>query len=281
MTQRIQTVLSTTLSLGLLAGPLTGCDDDFEPRSHLIGYRVIGISADRPEIGPDDTVRLTVHDYDSEGRVADYAWKICFLSFGQADDYACADPALEFEIVADGPEADVDLGPDGFDLRGAFERFGPFPGADGQPTTLADGIDVQIEVVSGPQDGRIIDSIKRMRVRDGGTPNTNPGIAALTVDGRADPAAAAPGADVELAVQIAPGSEEDYVDYAGRQVTEELLLSWYTTDGELDADLTFGDDLDNTLTLPDASGPVEVFVAVRDGRGGLAVENVTIPISAP
>jgi hypothetical protein len=251
------------LALGLLAA----CGEDFEPRTTLDGYAVIGVEAERPELGPDEATVVRVHDHDTRGRAVRYAWSLCLYSFGAGVDFACADPALEIAVDADGPELAVDLGPDGVGVRALYDTYGPFPGADGRARTLEDGFDVWVRVESGVEGGRQVRTVKRLRVREGDGYNTNPGVDALTVEG-----VPTRGGTVTLSVEVPEDAEERYVDPVdGDARREALLFTWYTTDGETDPGLTWDDDHDTELTLPKTAGTVRLFVAVRDGRGGLTV----------
>lgn len=251
----------------------TGCEDDFDPRHLLAGYRVIGIEADRPEPGPDDVVALTAHDFDSDGLAPTYEWTLCLYSFGSTADYACVDPALQFAI-GDTREVAVDLGPDGIDLRAQFEAVGTVYDVEGNPVTLEDGHTVYIELKSGVPGGRQIRTIKRLVVHDTtDARNTNPVIEALEIEGEL-----VAGAKVTVSVSIQDGGRQTYENYRGATVAEELLYTWYTTAGEYDPGLTYAEDTETQLTLPKAPGPIDVWVAVRDGRGGLAIQRRTISV---
>ena len=263
---------------------LTACGDDFEPRTLIDGYRVMGVGADKPEIAPDETVHLTAYDANTDG--ADYIWSLCLLSFGGELGFACADPSLEFPLDGSGREIDLDLsafGPDDLDLRALYDTYGPFPNPSGAPTTLDDGFEIYVRLVSGPSDGRVIESVKRLLVRESGdAPNANPVIERFTVDREAEGATGTAGSEVKLEVVIADDAEQPYVDpYTGRDTAEELLFTWYTTGGEFDPGLTFGDDRDTTLELPDEPGEIDVWVTVRDGRGGLSVAHTTVDVASP
>ena len=256
---------ATLLSaLCLLCGQ--GCGDDFDPKSLVAGYRVLGVQAEPPETDPDGAVALTVFDTPPQGEAVRYRWSVCLWSFGPATDYACVDPALERSLDGDAATATLDLGPDGLDLRAAYERFGPVPDPNGVPLTLADGVDVWVILRSGPADGsgRQIRTAKRVHVRDGGTPNQNPAMLELTHAGALEA-----GGVVTLRALL----DEDSLE-----PEDDLLLTWYTSAGEVAPSISFGDDRETELTLPDAPGPIDVFVAARDSRGGLDVARATLEV---
>ncbi|MCB9535502.1 MAG: hypothetical protein H6704_04490 [Myxococcales bacterium] len=253
-----------------LAALAAGCGDDFASRSEILDYRVLGLEADPPEVGPGDSVRLTAHDLDPAGRPIEYAWTLCLYSVGPLVDFACADPALSFGL---GGGATVELDLADYDLRGFAEALGGVPRADGTVATLTDGFDVFVVLESGPSAGPRTRSVKRVRVRDGGEPNRNP-TAALRVSAER----AAPGATVTLTVEPGPDARETFVDNEGGRATEELVYAWYSTGGALASALTYGDDTEVELELPTARGPVDVVLAVRDGRGGLTVQRRRIEV---
>lgn len=249
----------------LMIGLLTAaCGSDFDPRSKLDGYRVVGVAAEPPEVGPEDTVRLTVHDLDTDGGVPAYRWTLCLYSVGATVEFACADPRLEFSVEG-GRDAEIDLS--AYGIRALVEAAGGVPAADGTLRTLEDGFDVYVTVESGPPTGRQIRTVKRVRVREGGEPNRNP-AATLAIE----PTDLRRGGEVTLRVVPAPGAAEQYVDAeTGEAARETLTFSWYATGGEIESPITDGEDTETPLALPDEPGPVDVVVAVRDGRGGLAV----------
>lgn len=77
-----------------------GCGDmDLSKRSELTEYRVLAVTADKPQPAPTDVVTLTVIDHvpadvdpaaDSGERF--YAWEICPFSLGSIVGYRCLDP---------------------------------------------------------------------------------------------------------------------------------------------------------------------------------------------
>lgn len=252
----------TVLSL-VLSTLTAGCDGDFASRSEILDYRVLGLEADPPEVGPEGSVRLTAHDLDPEGRPVSYAWTLCLYSVGPLVDFACADPALAFDLQG-GRTVDLDLA--AYDLRAFVDALGGVPRADGTFATLSDGFDVYVVLESGPAAGPRTRSVKRVRVREGGDPNRNP-TAALRVSAER----AAPGSTVTLTVVPGSDARETFDGAEGGRATEELVYAWYSTGGELASALTYGDDTEVELDLPAEPGPVDVALAVRDGRGGLAV----------
>jgi hypothetical protein len=260
--------------LALASALATGCGDPFDPRNELTRYEVLAVVADKPEPAPEDVVHLKVTDFVPEHETATYAWKVCLYSYGSAVGYACADPGLESDLDATGPEATLDLGPNGLNLRALYDQYGPVTGADGETHTLEDGIEIWVKLESGPKGE--VQTAKRLVVRDGGTPNHNPKIVGLKVDGHDAPpdapVAVKAGERVPVSLTTSPDSVESYTDAStGEAKDEELLYTWFTTDGHLHPGSTYGDDVDTELELPDEPGDLTLYVVVRDGRGGLAV----------
>lgn len=258
----------------LLALAAAGCQGHFEPRHELDRYQVIGIVADRPEPGPEDVVRLTVVDHLPAGETSTYAWSVCLYAPAAAGGYPCADPGLEVPLPDDRPKITLDLGPGGLDLRARYEALGPFPGADGEPLTFDDGVPIRVRLRSGPTGAS--ETVKTLRVREGGTPNRNPTLTGLRVGEREAPAdeplAVEAGVALTLVPEVAPDAAEAYTDpETGEGRVETLTFTWFATGGELERGLTFDDAPETTWSAPAEPGDVTLYVAARDGRGGLAV----------
>lgn len=254
---------------------MVGCGDGPPPESALIGYRVLGIIADRPELPPDGRVTLTAVDYRPGDTPATYAWTLCLYSLGSRAQFACADPALEQTLPETGPTATIDFGPEGIDFQRRFEAASPLVGLDGEPLSLEDGVDVVVGLTAEVPGDRKVLIYKRIRLRTEGTPNQNPVIADFVV-----PPTVAPATEVELAVTLGEGTPETYEEAStGRTYTERLLVNFYADAGELAMRGPFDEGtLDTTWQAPAEAGPVTLFVAVRDGRGGVAIERRTVQV---
>lgn len=253
-------------ALLLLAALAWGCGEDFPSRSLVEDYRLIGIVADQPEAPPDGQVTLRAIDLDPTGAPTTYTWSLCRWSFGAIEGYACVDPAFETPLAATDGRVTIDFGPAGVDFRRFYAEHGPFADATGAPLSLSDGVDVYVRLLAGPADAPV-HAIKRVRLRDGGTPNRNPALGALSVE----PA----GADVVLRLAVEPAAAQPFVDPVdGAPRSEALWFTWYTTAGSLDPPVTAVPH--TRLRLPDGAGPARVMVAARDGRGGLTVAEVEV-----
>jgi len=257
-----------------LAGALAGCTSNFDSQMMLSGYRVLGIEAAPPEVGPDGVVELRVHDFHDGPEPLAYQWQVCFFSVGPGEAYACSDARLERDL-AGGAITTLDLSPAGLDLRHTLEAFPGLAYEDGKPRTLARGFDVWVKLRSGPDCAgcEAIDTVKRLTVREGAaTPNANPIIGPLEVIG-------VPARGQSVTLRVDSDAPEPYVDPASQEPRrEEYLYSWYTSGGKTDPIRTFDATRETVLTLPDGPGPLEVIVTVRDGRGGLAVSRRFIDV---
>ncbi len=264
-----------------LVALLAGCGaDDTAPEWRLDGYRVLAVVADKPEASPDDVVTVRVVDHDTEGRVAEYRWRLCLYSVGTLARFECADPALEQTLDAAGPEVAVDFGPGGLDLRARYDAIGPIIGLDGEPITFERGLDVVFKVEAGPPGGRTVRVAKRVRLRDGDGLNRNPTALPLLVAGEPGPTTAAASDEIELEVPLGDDTPERYVDPAsGDERDERLVIQFYATAGTL-GDRAFLDDPEPTVSwrAPAEPGPVQLYAVVRDSRGGLAVSTATVEV---
>lgn len=253
------------------------CEGDFESRTKLSGYRVVGIEASPPEVAPNSTVNLLVHDFYDGSEPLSYAWSLCPYSVGSAVNYECIDSELEVPIGSE-PEITLDFGPNGLDLEEKLTLFQGVVNPDGTERSLEAGFDIWLRLDSGPDcDGcKRIETVKRLRIRDNPreAANQNPVILGLDISGDA-----VAGESVSVRVDVeAPESFRD--PDTGEIREEEYIYTWYTTAGETDPGLTFGAERETELELPDESGEIEVMVAVRDGRGGMAVESTSLVVAA-
>lgn len=305
------------LCLPLLA--LLGCGEDFDPKSLLNKYRVMGIQAEPPDLILTETpgegvlsTELRAFDFDPtstdpklEGaRPPTYAWSYCTVSLGSAGEYRCLDGLEEHTIPGEGPVVTFDLAREQMnlqkDLAYLSETYGgTVEGTDPEDLQLPERLPLQIRLRSGDPSIGEVDTVKILTLRLPGDteadhPNANPTIKSFKIAGfeacaeRGDGCfdGTSLGEEVKLEVELEPGSSEACNDSDLEQQKcdpdtgrEDLLFSWYTSAGEVEFANTNAETLENTLKLPkslpeDFAGKamkVRVFVAVRDGRGGLDV----------
>jgi len=254
------------VALGAIA-----CDEEFDSRTILDGYRVIGVEASPPEATPDDSVLLTARDFNDGSEAIAYDWSLCIGAAVPEGEYAC-EPAEAEVALGSEPSVLLDMSPEGLGVRGLLGAMGTTVDADGSPRDLNQGFDVFVHLRSGPTCSKCepIHTVKRLRLRDGNpTPNANPVIESFDVVGNVRR-----GEDVTLRVNVE--APERFTDpESGAEVREEYLYTWYTNSGETDPALTFDDERETILHLEDELD-VTVMVAVRDGRGGLAVASLQL-----
>lgn len=265
------------LWLGLIALLTAACGPEFDEEEKIEGYRVLGVQAEPPEVDPDGQVTLTMLEHDTEApRAISYTWSVCLVNTGDVGGFQCVDPQFEFALESTGPTTTIDFGPDGFNVRALFEAFGPFPGADGRPLTLADGFDIYVNVVSRAEGGRAVSTYKRVRVRDGEGLNRNPTVARIDAAGAPLTEALRPGETIELEAII----DESTRDVRPDGATEVYTYRWYAVDGVVD------DGFGPQTAIVDYTAPTEpgtdlVFVVVRDGQGGSVMQVLEVIVSAP
>lgn len=259
-----------------LAGALmgAGCGGDFEARTELTSYRILGIETSPPETTPDGQVEVQVHDYLPDDADSSYRWSLCLHTLGALVDYECFDTDLERELGT-ASAFTLDLGPDGLNWGKVLEDAGSLPGADGNPLNLEEGVDIWLKLRSDPdcENCNPINAVKRLRVRapvsGDDVTNENPKINQLEVVGPRTP-----GSSLQLV--LTTDEPQSYTrQLTSEQRQEEYLYTWYSSLGETDPGISFGDERETELTVPNDAEPGDSFViavAVRDGRGGFAIQ---------
>lgn len=124
---------------------------------------------------------------------------------------------------------------------------------------------------------------KRVFISNLPTPNHNPGIQALYVDGVpcTTPTCSA-GNDVTLTVIATPGSAETRKDSQGTTIQERLFVSWFITAGDLKDEITVGEESQNLWHSMETGGTrateTTLYIVLRDGYGGIdwIVRNITV-----
>jgi hypothetical protein len=94
--------------------------------------------------------------------------------------------------------------------------------------------------------------------------------------------ALAPGGELAVRVVLDPASAQPFTDELGDAALESLVVSFFTTAGEFDADRADGPDARQVLKGEELGGAAEaeVWVVARDLRGGQAVSGpYRVPIA--
>ena len=229
----------------LLASALSaGCGDNFYPASYLDDLRVLALVADPLEAGPEDAVDIEPFVYLPEGAsLSSQAWSFCPFSLGPTSSYRCAAAECEVQLDAQ-PDGSTRAEPGRLALQCAAQFLGT-PGAPpGIPEDLPDKLDVYFRYQATTDNGTQREAVMRLPLwleQAPGEINRPPVIASVELDGQQvqtsdtiDPLAEDD--TVELRVLIEPSSLDDYQDEAGRLLTEEPIISFYTTAGRFEFD---------------------------------------------
>jgi hypothetical protein len=251
--------------------------------------------ANPPELGPFDQLELTLIEANAEG--AEYEWTACLASLGSSFGFQCVDDSLELPLPIDGPVAAIDLSSEGIDFLGtllkAFAELGQANASAtdeenedkddcGEACQTRDGekteyTDIQIMVTSGPPSGRQITTVKLVRIYfDDSERNQNPEILRFE---RPSTSPVQPGENVRFEYEVNTELYQTYTLVNGTELTEENIMTWYTSAGTFTAapdkegkerNISIGSDSEMFLQLPNELDVdrVTVWGILRDERGG-------------
>jgi hypothetical protein len=292
---------------------LAGCKPDLgSPQSLVVEPRIIAVRQEPPEVAPGTAVMAEVFAVSPTGRVIPPAegalWALCTAPKPPAENnvvsHDCA-TGSGLQPAGMGPVVSVTIPPTACALHGPDTP----PTRPGEPPLRPRDADVtggyyQPVSVRLPASGDQAFGLERLRCNLPGVSsevaqefskryvaNRNPTIAALSIDGK--PAAAeatvAPGARAGFALSWPPEAREPFpiFDLARRELVdhvEELTASWFVTAGSVEHDRTGRPETDpdttvtNVWTAPLTTGPVKLWVVLRDNRGGTAVAEYTIQV---
>ncbi|MDD5308046.1 MAG: hypothetical protein PHU25_12055 [Deltaproteobacteria bacterium] len=257
--------------LGLLL--VAGCAGEMDKQSEVEKLRILALSADPPEIQPGEgaTFRALWADPEGKGRDVTFAWMACA---GPFEPGAMCEPAMPPVV------------------RSASE------GGDAFVVPVAPALDptVMLVVRAG---GETVTAMKRVTVSRSGTPNHNPGIEKLVLNGKAlEPAddggvatvkcTADDGCpDAEVQVFLTKESFETYETQGLGGVemkTDQLYVSWFVVGGEADKTRTGagepGEPLKMTWSLPEEGGELTLYVVAHDTRGGVSWKRYAVKAAA-
>ena len=255
-------------ALILLFAFTAACDYGFEKQSRVSKLRVLAVQSEPAEIvlAPGETppvVRFTALAVDPSGTPVQVAYALC-------DAMGLPDPSLDcpgrqgFPLESAGDlSARMDAGPVARELE-------PRMPANVESVPLVVGFDAS----AGEQRLHGFATLN-LRTSAGRPANLNPALDAVAADGAplaADGSTAVrAGAKVRLSPVPAAGAAEETANGP-----ERLVFSFYATDGDIDSLRTTsltadGIEVDPEVdwTAPKTAGPVQLWVVVRDGRGGV------------
>ena len=252
----------------LLAVALAGCPTGLEEQQHIGKLRVLAVRADPPELvlqadaGLPATT-LTALAVDPSGAPISLRYALCTDLSGVPSASLPCPGAAGIDLPDAGPyAARLDLS-DPRILAFAASADAGAVDAGGLQAALDQGVPLLygFEAASGSDR---LDGFGTLTLRTGkrGPAGTNPELLALDFDG-----GVSRGAVVRLTPVTAPKDD----------ATKRYGFSFFATAGEISSlrstDTTATGEAAPTWvdwTVPDAGGPVRLWVVVRDGRGGTA-----------
>ncbi|HVI75550.1 MAG TPA: hypothetical protein VM683_11255 [Anaeromyxobacteraceae bacterium] len=278
----------TKARLAALALLAAGCAGDLPPRSLLQGLRVLALHADPLEAGPGETVTVGADTFAPPGVTFTEKWTFCPFTLGATASDACAVPDCEKPLDARSVGTlYADPGARALDCLQTYGGQGSAGAA--LPSQVPDQLQTLFRYVATASDGSSEEAVLRVPFYPRGAPadrNQPPNVTSITIGGQpmslatppASPGAqSAPipkGGQIEIRVALDPSSEQQYQDSSGRTVSEQLFVSFYSTDGRFDYDRGIG--LDESVNLKDdkvanRATPANVYVVAHDDRGGAVV----------
>ncbi len=262
---------------------LAGCNRADLGKYELLGdLRVVAMPCDLPEVSPGAAVVITplISDVNGAGRPLTYSVEACIdpgLDLGAEP--SCAGRPDRVTLFTDVPVTGL-AGPN-------YTGNGPAVNVAVPPTALVgrsardqhNGVAYFVFYTLKDTGGvTLLTSLKKILVSTKTPKNTNPVLASLQVDGGTaaalptKPAALTPvftGDPAESFANVDPnGVSENYV--------EEIVTSWFVTDGELEENRTGGTEA--AIWTPPVTAPsgrtVQVIGVSRDRRGGEAISTI-------
>jgi hypothetical protein len=272
----------------LACAVLAACSEELAPRSRLADARVLAVVASPLELGPEESVTLFPVNWLPPGdAVASHAWRFCPLTLGATSGFACAVPECEIPLVS-GSDGSVAAAP----RQLAEQCFAALGGAlpEGVPAELPARVELAFKYKLQTTAGTVREAIAIVPLYATAPPeprNVAPVIERVEIGGvLLAPGATGPplreSAELEVRVVLAPESAQPFTDALGSPAVESLVVSYFTTAGEFDADRADGPDARQLLKgkALGAAEEAEIWVAARDLRGGQVVSGpYRVPIA--
>jgi hypothetical protein len=263
---------------------LAGCSDTNLPKySQLSGLRILALKAQPAEVNPGETVTITP--------VVSDVTEATQLSYSA---FTCMDSgiALGAEPTCNGNPTKVTLTSGSISTLTAIKAFTGL--ADSITVTVPDsqtilaqrssaqkynGVSYIFEYILQNSNGEQVKSIKRLLVSDVSktSKNTNPDISDLlvnggTIGGTIESLPLATEVETSLTYNGSPVESFQKMESNGqlRDEVEELVTTWFVTDGKMSYQRTIGLD-NNKYEGPQVSPvgrPAYLIGITRDGRGG-------------
>jgi hypothetical protein len=272
---------------------LAGCQDALDQRLALIeGPRVLAVVSDPAEARPGASVTFSALVASPQGPLAEPpAWALCTAPKPPTEDNAVATGCLADQVVelGTGPSTTATIPSDACTLFGPDVPPGGFRPRDPDPTG---GFYQPVRATTG--DAGVAFGFTRITCNLAGAPgdvahdyqtmyvaNANPVLHPIVV------AQAARDADVALTASWDAPESYLYYDPASQTLVtrrEAMRVSWFATAGALPVDATaIGEDDPATGAstiwhTPATPGTVWLWVVLRDSRGGLATQGISVAI---
>jgi hypothetical protein len=293
------------LSLAALGG-LAGCDeDDFDPVSRVVDFRVLAVKADAPYARPGETVHLSSLSHDPTARPITWAWAACVNPSSSSVEGCLEKVAEDAAANPTSPILAMGVGQTSFDFTIPADALASVD-SDALPLALTGIVSVacpgELAVVASPSNplrcrepgsGRelgldeYVVGIKRvfMRATDR---NQNPAIADVRFDGASWPEAEVKEVDAcdiddnvyddcskslrhQIAAVATPESYEAGVDEFGYDFEEQVIVQYYASEGIFEFDSRIAEDPETGwVARTYASGQeLDMWFVIRDDRGGV------------
>jgi len=299
--------------LTVLSFAVAGCFD-LKSVSQVEEFRVLGVSADPPEIAPGDGLRMSVlwADPEGDGRPVSFAWIGCAgllkapMAFESCEMVlppmtGTAEEGLDAIEIPYTPEDILEMIPDMDFLKVTFIVLmcagGELPAAD-EYASIGEMEDISTLCEGG--DG--IAAYKTVTISEAEDPQRNPEIEHLLLDDvellpddkggvgtmRCAEAKGC-GAKAALSLRLTPESFQTYeVIEDGEPVTveESLYVSWFVTDGDVEMS-GVGSKTDDPLGpientwRPESPGTHTIYAVAHDSRGGSSWKTYTVEVLPP
>lgn len=260
---------------------LMSCSSEELPKyEQLTGLRVLAMTADQPEAAPGATVIITPH-------VSDMA-ETTGLSFQAV---ACIDPGVAYgaDPSCEGNASTVSLASGSISTLTAAKSF---TGAADQLTVSIpleavifanrsaqqkhNGVAYLIDYRLSNSRGGTVKAIRRILVSSRALKNSNPTLIDIVSNGLSLSSLPV-GSTTNLSPDTTGSAAETFdvmlENGTLRSEQEELLTTWFITDGEVAAPRTLGTksvEYDGPSTAP-TGRDAYIFAVMRDGRGGATV----------
>jgi hypothetical protein len=288
--------MRTSLTLPLIV-LLTGCGANTLTQSwQLDRLRILGVRATPAEPQPGELTTFESLVYVPSGMTLDgVVWFGCLPQ--SADEFGCELDTTALEDLESATyEELVEAGFIGFEPLFPPTWVPPADALDGMTEQeQQEGLSALINLTALPDgaedDGDIELAYKRVPVSLAKTPNHNPDITGLLIDGEpltpGEPLSVTSGQVVEIDPVMSETSIEDYTyttsDGVTETRTEEPYFTWYTEAGTFDQPYSLYPYTSVEWTAPYLKSGQEyeglMLVVLRDRRGGMAWTELTVKVT--